>query len=217
MIRILYVWQLPVRLTHWINAICVVVLSVTGIYIGHPFISAGATADFLMGWTRFIHYSFAYLFTFSVLARVIWFVIGNEWASWRMFFPWKSRKGRKNALDFFRYYTFTGSRIPYEVGHNALASMAYAAIFTLFIVQIVSGFALYGQYAPGGFWDSILGPVVTLVGNQTLRLTHHLVMWLLAGFVINHIYSAWLMDMKEMNGTMSSIFGGYKYIDQEEL
>ena len=31
-----YVWQLPVRLYHWVNALCVAVLCVTGYMIGRP-------------------------------------------------------------------------------------------------------------------------------------------------------------------------------------
>ena len=27
-----YVWEFPVRLTHWLNVICLLVLSVTGFY-----------------------------------------------------------------------------------------------------------------------------------------------------------------------------------------
>ena len=42
-------------------------------------------------------------------------------------------------------------------------------------------------------------------------------MWLLIGFAIHHVYSAWLMDTVEKNGTISSIFGGYKFIDTKEL
>lgn len=95
--------------------------------------------------------------------------------------------------------------------------MAYSFVFLLFIVQIVSGFALYGQFAPGGFWDGMLNPVLVAFGNQGLRLTHHVIMWLLIGFGIHHVYSAWLMDVKEKNGTLSSIFGGYKSIESEEL
>ena len=36
------------------------------------------------------------------------------------------------------------------------------------------------------------------------------VMWLLVGFIINHVYSGWLMDVKMRNGTMSGIFSGYQ-------
>ena len=31
-----YVWQLAVRFFHWINALCIVVLGVTGYVIGNP-------------------------------------------------------------------------------------------------------------------------------------------------------------------------------------
>ena len=94
--------------------------------------------------------------------------------------------------------------------------MAYSGVFLLFLLQIVSGFALYGQFAPGGLWDGIFGSLLVIFGNQGLRLTHHLIMWLLIGFAIHHVYSAWLMDIKEKSGTMGSIFSGYKFIDPDE-
>ena len=31
-----YVWKLPVRIWHWVNALCMVVLAVTGYFIGSP-------------------------------------------------------------------------------------------------------------------------------------------------------------------------------------
>lgn len=217
MLELRYVWEWPVRLTHWINVISIVVLSVTGFYIGHPFYTATETSQYLMGWNRFIHFAFAYLFTVSVIARFIWAFMGNRHASWKAFFPWATREGRQSAMQMFKYYTFIGKRISYEVGHNALAAMAYSAVFALFILQIATGFSLYGQFQPGGFWDSALGWVLTIFGNQGVRLTHHMVMWLLIGFAIHHVYSAWLMDVKERNGTMTSIFGGYKYIEPEDL
>ena len=39
----------------------------------------------------------------------------------------------------------------------------------------------------------------------------------LAGFFINHLYSAWLMDVKERNGTLSGIFSGYRFIEPKDL
>ncbi|WP_429885990.1 Ni/Fe-hydrogenase, b-type cytochrome subunit [Geoalkalibacter halelectricus] len=216
MLEIRYVWEFPVRLTHWVTAVSILVLSLTGFYIGNPFFPGGDGA-YVMGWVRFVHFVAAYVFLMSFIIRSIWFLIGNEYGSWRMFFPWATQKGRANALSFFRYYTFTGKKIPYEVGHNALACLAYAVIFFLYLVMIVSGFTLYGMYQPGGFWDGMLGWLLVPIDSQWLRLTHHLGMWLIIGFVINHIYSAWLMDVKEMNGTVSSMFSGYKYINPKDL
>jgi Ni/Fe-hydrogenase 1 B-type cytochrome subunit len=217
MLQIRYVWEWPVRITHWVNVISLVVLSVTGFYIGNPFVSVSSTNQFVMGTVRTVHYGFAYAFALSILARLIWSFVGNHHASWREFFPWFTSRGWKRIIGTFNYYTFLSRKPPYEVGHNALAAMAYSFVFLLFIVQIVTGFALYGQFAPGGFWDGMLNPVLVAFGNQGLRLTHHVVMWLLIGFSIHHVYSAWLMDVKEKNGTLSSIFGGYKSIESEEL
>ncbi len=48
-----------------------------------------------------------------------------------------------------------------------------------------------------------------------MRLTHHMVMWLLIAFALQHIYSAFLVDVEEANGLMSSIFSGWKFIVPE--
>ncbi len=217
MLQIRYVWEWPVRLTHWTNVISILVLSFTGYYIGNPFITAPDIADYLMGWNRLIHFIAAYAFAISVLARIAWLFLGNRYASWRVLFPWATKKGREHIWKTFTYYSFLSKTPPYVVGHNALAAMAYSAVFILFALQIVTGFALYGQYAPGGLWDSLFGSLALVPGGQILRLIHHMIMWLLLGFGIHHVYSAWLMDTKEKNGTMSSIFGGYKFVDPDDL
>ena len=38
----LYVWQAPVRITHWVTVACIVILSITGGYIADPFLSRRA-------------------------------------------------------------------------------------------------------------------------------------------------------------------------------
>ena len=34
-----YVWEIPVRVTHWVIVLSILILSVTGFYIGHPFMT----------------------------------------------------------------------------------------------------------------------------------------------------------------------------------
>ncbi len=217
MLQLRYVWEWPVRLTHWFNVISLIVLSVTGIYIGDPMLSVPQTDSFVMGWMRVVHFGFAYLFAVSVVVRLLWMFFGNSHARWKAFVPWASKEGWRNIIGTFSWYTFLRKKPPYVVGHNALAAMAYSLVFILFAVQIVSGFALYGQYDPNGLWASVTAPVLNLFSNQGLRLTHHMIMWLVIGFAIHHVYSAWLMDIKEKNGTLSSIFSGYKFIDPKDL
>lgn len=59
-----YIYEAPVRLWHWITALSIVVLAVTGYFIGHPLpsIQGEATFMFWMGWIRLIHFTTAYIF-----------------------------------------------------------------------------------------------------------------------------------------------------------
>ena len=116
-----------------------------------------------------LHLSFAYLFTVSIATRIIWMFVGNHHASWKAFIPWINKDGRKAFIKMFRYYTFTGKQISYEVGHNPVAATAYLGIFSLFIFQILSGFAIYGQFEPGGFWDVLLGHATIRYSDEVIR------------------------------------------------
>jgi Ni,Fe-hydrogenase I cytochrome b subunit len=44
----------------------------------------------------------------------------------------------------------------------------------------------------------------------TVRLIHHLLMWVIGIFTIVYVYIALHNDMWEKNGLMISIFSGYK-------
>ena len=71
--RRVYVWELPVRAYHWINAIALVTLCVTGYLIGAPirmFYAAEAYQQYWFGWVRFIHFVAAYVYVFNFLARL---------------------------------------------------------------------------------------------------------------------------------------------------
>ena len=210
-----YIWQLPVRWCHWTSALSIVVLAVTGFLIGTPFSLGSSPASFAMGWIRFIHFVAAYAFTISLLSRVTWSIMGNEYSGWQAFFPFFTAKGRDKMVKMLRYYLFIDREVPETIGHNPLATTAYLALFCLYVVMILTGFALYAEHAPGGAMYKMLTPMYSF-SNQGLRLTHHLSMWFIFGFVINHIYSAWLMDIKEHGGEISSMFSGYKFTVKKE-
>jgi Ni/Fe-hydrogenase 1 B-type cytochrome subunit len=85
-------------------------------------------------------------------------------------------------------------------------------------MEITTGLALYGASA---HVESPLRAFAALApwlgGLQTARWTHHVIMWLLIGFAVHHVYSAMLMSTVEQNATMESIFSGYKFIPREDL
>lgn len=211
-----YIWELPVRWCHWINVFSIVTLTATGAFIAHPFSVAHSASDFAMGWVRFLHFAIGYLFTVSVVSRMIWLLIGNRYAGWREYFPMLTARGRAKLRDMFRYYLFMSHQVPETIGHNPLAATAYFLVFCIYIVMILTGFAMYAQHAPGGLMHRSLGFMYALFNTPTLHLLHHSLPWLLLGFVINHVYSAWLMDIKEHGAEISSIFSGYKFTLKKE-
>ena len=40
----IYVWDTVVRVTHWLVALSIAVLTATGIYLGHPFLASPGAA-----------------------------------------------------------------------------------------------------------------------------------------------------------------------------
>jgi Ni/Fe-hydrogenase 1 B-type cytochrome subunit len=212
----LYVWELPVRWCHWINVMSIIVLCVTGFFIGTPYSFGSSASAYTMGWIRFFHFTAAYLFAVSVISRVIWSFIGNKYSGWREFFPLATVKGREKTVKMLRYYLLIDRDVPETIGHNPLATSAYIVLFFIYSLMILTGFALYAAHAPGSPMYRVLGFMYSLFSLQGMRMAHHISMWFIVGFVINHIYSAWLMDIKEHGSEISSMFSGYKFTVKKE-
>jgi Ni/Fe-hydrogenase 1 B-type cytochrome subunit len=214
-----YVWDAVIRSVHWLIAGAIVVLSVTGLYMGHPFQGSEgpATPHFLMGWMKTVHFYAAIVLILSIGARVLWFFIGPKQASWRQFIP-TTRERWSNFSRTLRFYTFFSVQTPGAIAHNAVAGLAYTGVFFLYAVMVVTGLALYGDSASVASPMYLFHGLSPLVGGlQTARLIHHVVMWLLIGFVIHHVYSALLTSKQERNGELDSIFSGNKFLFREEL
>ncbi len=213
--RRVYIWEVPVRLTHWVNVACIIILSFTGYYIANPYVSVSPREVYsgnFMGLMRMIHFMTAFVFIGSVALRTFWAFVGNEWASWRGLFPFLTKEGRQAMGEAIRYYFFIRRDPPEVAGHNALAGMTYMVIVFLYIVMSLTGLTLYGVIHASSIWRNLSDVVLLYFSVQTIRLLHNMIMWLLIAFAIHHVYSAWLVDMEEGNGLMSSIFSGFKFI-----
>jgi Ni/Fe-hydrogenase 1 B-type cytochrome subunit len=213
-----YVWELAVRITHWVTVICIGILTVTGIYIAFPFIetTGDASGQYLMGDIRFIHFVTAFVFTASVLFRLYWMFLGNTWANWGQFLPIKAAR-RRGIRRMLAFYLFLRRKAPAVIGHNPLAGAAYTVVFMLFLIQILTGFALYSLPFEGGFWPATFGWITLLLGVQPVRLIHDIIMWLILAFMVHHVYTALLIDTEERSGLVSSIITGWKSFTRHQL
>ena len=207
-----YVWDLLVRMSHWIIMICVFMLALTGVYIGDPFlIPAGAANEqFVMATMKVVHFYTAIIFTLAVASRIAWMLVGSYYAGWRQFVPTSPRR-RRDVIGMLKFYMFLSKEPPMNVGHNPLAGSFYLLVFALYLVMIFTGFALYSVSSVGymQMWEFL---VPIFGGLQMTRWIHHLAMWFILGFVAHHIWSAMLVSRVEGMGLIDSLFSGYKFL-----
>ena len=213
MLRKIYVWEFPMRLTHWVIFLAITALCITGYYIGSPFIHSPAGESFTMANMRFAHLVSAYIFIVAFLVRVYWGFVGNRYSRWREYVP-HNREEWRGIIDEVGFYVFIVKWHKACVGHCAWAAFVYLLLYVVFVLEILSGFALYAQSHYGWTFTLMGGWIFPYISIPTIRLFHHSVMWLLIIFTITHVYIGWFFDLTERNFVMGSIFSGYKTTDE---
>ncbi|AAP85759.1 Ni/Fe-hydrogenase, b-type cytochrome subunit (plasmid) [Cupriavidus necator H16] len=214
-IKATYVYEAPVRLWHWVNALAIVVLAVTGFFIGSPPATrpGEASANFLMGYIRFAHFVAAYIFAIGMLGRIYWATAGNHHSRELFSVPVFTRAYWQEVISMLRWYAFLSARPSRYVGHNPLARFAMFFIFFLSSVfMILTGFAMYGEGAQMGSWqERMFGWVIPLLGqSQDVHTWHHLGMWFIVVFVIVHVYAAIREDIMGRQSVVSTMVSGYR-------
>jgi Ni/Fe-hydrogenase 1 B-type cytochrome subunit len=214
-----YVWESPIRIAHWMLTLSILVLLPTGFYIAWPFASmqGEATNNFLMGRVRQIHFIAGYVLLFAFLIRLYWFFAGNNYARSGFPFFWRASWWREIVAQAWEYLTI---RITQRfVGHNQLGALSYLlCIVGLGGVEIATGFALYSESNPGGFWSRIFGWVIPLCGGSyQVHQWHHACAWGIGLFILIHVYIVVLDSIYLDNGMVGSIFTGRKYVRRSDV
>lgn len=212
--RWVYLWHWPIRAMHWVAALSILVLIVTGFYIGKPyFMSWGeASSHYLMGRMRFLHFVAAGVLVATAIVRLYWLFVGNRFERWRALFPVTGKDWANLARTLRAYLFIHPERKPEYLGHNPLQQLSYTFIYGVGLVMVVTGFAMYGQANPGGFFYTTFGWVAGLFGGiQNVRLVHHLLTWVFLIFIPVHVYLALRVDLLERTGTISSIISGGRF------
>ncbi|HYD32656.1 MAG TPA: Ni/Fe-hydrogenase, b-type cytochrome subunit [Azospirillaceae bacterium] len=208
-----YVYETPVRLWHWINALSVVVLSITGYLIGVPLPTTTGDASewYVMGWMRFFHYVSAYVFTIGLIVRVWWAAVGNRYARQMFYLPIWRRSWVSELLYQLRWMLFAERRSMLYLGHNPLAN---AMMFTLFLIPSVivtiTGFAMYAEASGHESWQyaAFAWFIDLWVNTQDLHTIHRLAMWVIVLFAIAHIYTAVREDIMSGQSMISTMVNG---------
>jgi Ni/Fe-hydrogenase 1 B-type cytochrome subunit len=218
-IRRIYVWQLPVRLYHWVNAIVVLALAVTGYIIGRPLAlvnASEASYSYWFGTARFIHFLAAFLFFFNFIFRLYWGFAGNAFARWHNFLPFRKDQLRE-AVDVLKVDILQARATPLEsVGHNPLAGFTYFLTFLAFLFQSVTGFGMYAAMSDSWLPRMFAWIVPLMGGDFAVRQWHHMMMWFFVLFTIVHVYLVFYHDYVEGRGVISSMAGGWKFVEKRQ-
>jgi len=209
-----YVYQVPVRLWHWINALAIFVLAVTGYFIGSPpsSLSGEASAHYLMGTIRYVHFVAAYLFAVGLLLRVYWAFVGNAHAREIFLPPLFRRQWWADMLYHVRWYLFLEKTPKKYLGHNPLALLVMFKFVLLSLFMLGTGFALYGEGQGADSWQaSLFGWVLVWFGDsQSVHTWHHLGMWGMVVFILVHMYIAIREDIMGRTTMVSTMINGYR-------
>jgi len=211
-----YVWQYPLRLVHWGLVISIAALSFTGYYIHNPFIVGQTKTPFLMGQFRFAHEAFAMAFIAFFLIRMYLFVAGDRWVRFSALAP-NSVKKWKEMIEVMKFYAFIRREPVAKVGHNPMAAMSYLGIYTMALVEIVTGLVMFNWLGHFKILTPFVGWIPRLIHIQNIRLIHFCLMFVFIAFGILHVHLCLIVSSAEKRGLLDSIFTGYKIVPVDEL
>ncbi len=213
-----YLWHWPIRTMHWIAAACIVTLVVTGLWIGRPyFLGPGTGNDFGLQYVRLVHFIAAGVLVATAIVRVYWLFAGNRFERLPALFPVR-KSDWVNLWKMVKFYLMIHpERSPRYLGHNPLQQFAYTFTYLVAGVMAVTGFIMFGEANPQGFFMHTFGHLAPYLGGfQYVRVIHHVATWYFPFFIILHVYLAVRSDLLERSGTMSSMVSGGRFVPIDE-
>ena len=218
-----YVYEVPVRLWHWVNAAAISVLIVTGFLIGSPpptLEISEAANQFVFGYIRFAHFAAGMVLTAAFAGRIYWAFFGNRHSRQMFYVPFWRLRWWKELIFEARWYAFLEREPKKYIGHNPLAHLAMFTFITLGMTfMIVTGFALYSEGAgQDSVYAQLFGWVIALAGNtQRLHTLHHLGMWAITIFVMIHVYAAIREDIMSRQSMITTIISGWRTFKDDRV
>jgi len=206
----LYRWQ------HWIRALSIIILTVTGFYIASPFVTPipnPEPTNFMQALFRSWHEIFGFVLIAVVLFKSYLFVFAKRY---------KDEMG--SIKDFINpkvwaqqigYYLLIAKHPHLKGTYNPLQFIAYLGFYVLMLILILTGLILYVHVYHDGLGGMLYDPMrsleVMLGGLAWVRELHHIAMWGVILFVTVHVYMAIYNAVFGKDGSMDAIFSGMKW------
>jgi cytochrome b len=178
------VWDLPLRLFHW-----VLVLSILASYL-----TAKAGFEYMQ-----YHFWLGYWMIGLILFRVVWGFVGPKHARFSSFFP------RPRKLALYLRTVFKRDGIP-TVGHNPAGGLMVIVMLLMVATQVFSGLFVTDDIA----WAGPYNPAVS--GSLAGRLTwlHHLNFDVLIWVMGLHVLAIAFYAVGKRQNLVTPMFTGHK-------
>jgi len=111
--KIIRVWDLPIRVFHWLLVLCIIG-SLVSVNLG----------DSAIEWHAYFGYSVLILLIF----RLVWGFVGSRHARFASFFP-----NRESVLNYLQ------GKAPRVLGHNPIGALSVFALLFVLSVQVLTG------------------------------------------------------------------------------
>ncbi|MGB2520837.1 Ni/Fe-hydrogenase, b-type cytochrome subunit [Shewanella algae] len=206
------VFSAAIRIFHWLRALAILVLVMTGFYIAWPFLVAPESSDVLVqGWIRFAHLIFGFILCTITLARAYLFFFSKSDIERRSF---RDVMSVKSWIVQLKSYLWMGKLNKAGV-YGPLQFMTYLAVSVMAAVICITGLVLYAnvyhQGMGGWLWD-ISGWITAQMGGLAMvRIWHHYLTWAFVIFVVIHVYMAVWTGIRFKHNSVDSIVSGYDY------
>lgn len=190
MAKKIFVWDLPVRLFHWLLVISL--------------LSAWYTSDGERGLIEY-HLKIGYFILGLIIFRIVWGVFGTQYAKFSQFLPTKTKllsylqKSKQN-----KGYT--------TVGHNPLGGLMVVFMLLLILSQATSGLFMNDDvFTTGPYYESVSSSV-----QKFMSFIHHNVFDVILIVSVLHISAIlYYLFAKKIN-LIVPMLTGYKSSESEK-
>jgi thiosulfate reductase cytochrome b subunit len=179
--RKVYLYTFYERMWHWVQAIAIILLILTGVIVHRP----DMFGSFDLGMVVPIHNVLGFLLLFNAFFALFYFLAGH---TIQQFLP-EPKGFFYQAIQQAMYYgrgIFRGEPHPFEKDErhkmNPLQQATYLVILNILLpLQIITGILIWGAQR----WPALSNAIG---GLQYIAPFHTLVAWTFAAFVIMHVY-----------------------------
>lgn len=184
-------------ITHWINLLAMLFLTLSGFYIHYPILPG------LMGVARGTHFFWMFVLIFNLSLRIVLaFVVKDavmpdtrekdlDIKNWL-----PQAANRHQLIPWVKYYLFMKKDHPISAKYGVLQKIAYIATIPITFAAAYTGFALWGPTSDWAFFAAGTNWVAELFNAggggdpMPMRILHYWIMWVVLIFTAAHVYLA---------------------------